>query len=142
MIREYKPSDIQQIEEIWLQASAISQSFLSDAFTESERIKLSTVYIHHTDTWVYEENRVIKGFIAMIDNEIGALFIHPDNHRQGIGSLLIDFVAMLHEMLEVEVFKKNTMARAFYKKFGFKPIKEHFHDEANQELIRLKYSIT
>lgn len=141
MIREYHSSDIKHIEEIWLKASAISQSFLSSSFNESERKKLSSVYIHQTETWVYEEENQIKGFIAMIDNEIGALFIDPSSHRQGIGSLLIDFVAMLHEVLEVEVFKKNTMARAFYKKFGFTPIKEHFHEEADQELIRLRYTI-
>lgn len=141
MIREYQSSDIKHIEEIWLKASAISQSFLTSSFTESERQKLSSVYIHQTDTWVYEEKNQVIGFIAMIDNEIGALFIDPSSHRQGIGSLLVDFVAMLHEILEVEVFKKNTMARAFYKKFGFKPVKEHFHKEADQELIRLRYTI-
>lgn len=141
MIREFQKQDITQIEKIWLEASAISQSFLTPSFIETERQKLSSVYIHRTDTWVYEENNTVKGFIAMIDNEIGALFIDPLSHRQGIGSLLIDFVAMLHEALEVEVFKKNTMARAFYNKYGFNSIKEHFHEEANQELIRLRYTI-
>ena len=40
----------------------------------------------------------------------------------------------------VQVFKQNKIGRAFYDKYGFKLIKEYFHEESKQDLLRLKFS--
>lgn len=96
------------------------------------------LYIPNADTWVYEENGEILGFIGMIENEIGGLFVLPTHHSKGIGTQLVNIVRTRHKTLEVEVFKANQIGRAFYDKYGFKTFKEFVQEETNQEVLRMR----
>ena len=90
------------------------------------------------ETWVYEQDSKIVGFIALIGNEVGAIFVHSNYQRRGIGKKLMDFAKSIRENLVLDVFKENRMGRAFYHKYGFKQIGEHVHEETGQKLLRLK----
>lgn len=70
---------------------------------------------------------------------IGAIFLDLDYHGQGIGKALMDRVAQLHPILEVEVFKKNTIGRAFFDRYGFRVLKEHVHEGTGRVLLRIGY---
>lgn len=138
MIRKHIPEDAPAILDIWYQASTLAHPFLDDAFVEFVKIAMRDVYIPDSETWVYEENNKILGFISMMDNEIGGLFVLPYNQGKGIGTQLVNFIKPFHNSLEVEVFDKNSIGRAFYDKYGFKQIHNYFHSESNQEVLRLK----
>ena len=84
---------------------------------------MTNIYIPNSETWVYEIDNSIVGFISMLDNEIVGLFVLPNNHSKGIGTRLVDFIKKEHSDLEVEVFEKNLIGRGFYDKYGFKIIK-------------------
>ena len=99
---------------------------------------MRTIYIPNSDTWVYEKDAEIVGFISMIGNEIGGLFVIPSKLGKGIGTQLINFVGENHKDLEVEVFEKNKIGRAFYKKHGFHLIKEFTHQESGENVIRMR----
>jgi len=68
----------------------------------------------NTDTWVAELEGEVKGFIALMGNEVGAIFLQSECHGQGLGKALMDKAQKLHGDLEVEVFKENTIGRKFY----------------------------
>ena len=51
----------------------------------------------------------------------------------------MNYVSEFHEKLEVEVFEKNEIGRAFYKKYGFKLIKEFTHEESGEKVLRLRF---
>lgn len=140
MIRAYKEKDIDSIINIWHQASALAHSFLTPDFVEKTKKELRELYLPNSQTWVCEEKDNTIGFIAMLGNEIGGLFVLPDHHSKGIGTQLVNYVGMLYKTLEVEVFKNNNIGRAFYDNYGFKVIKEHFHEETQQKLLRMKFS--
>ena len=74
----------------------------------------------------------------MIENEIGGLFVLPDNHSKGIGTKLVDFIAKENKVVEVEVFEKNKIGNAFYNKYGFKLIKQYVHEESDNVVLRLQ----
>ena len=95
-------------------------------------------YIPNSETWVYENDLGIVGFISMIGNEIGGLFVLPQNHSSGIGTKLVNYVCEFHEELEVEVFEKNEIGRAFYNTYGFSLIKEFTHQESGEKVLRLR----
>ncbi len=99
---------------------------------------MTNLYIPNSETWVYEINNSIVGFISMMDNEIGGLFVLPNSHSKGIGTKLVDFIKKYYSELEVEVFKKNSVGRAFYDKYGFERIKKYMHEESGNEVLRLK----
>ena len=138
MIRPYRDEDIEVVIEIWLAASRVAHPFLSDQFMTSAQEAIQDIYMPQADVWVWEEESVITGFITLL--VIGGLFVSPHAHRGGIGTALIDSVRPLHDTLEVEVFKNNPIGRAFYEKYGFELMHEHFDDDAGQAVLRLSLS--
>ena len=75
MIRLYDESDLEAIIEIWYQASRIAHSFLSEAFLEKEERNIRNIYIKAAETWIHEEDGTVLGFLSLIGNEVGAIFV-------------------------------------------------------------------
>lgn len=138
MIRKHKEQDLEQIMSVWSHASALAHPFLGKKFVEKVESDMRNLYIPNSQTWVFEHNDLIVGFISMVENEIGGLFVLPDNHSNGIGTKLVDFIAKENQVLEVEVFEKNTIGRAFYDKYGFKLIGQYAHEESGNIVLRLQ----
>ncbi len=138
MIRKHKEQDLEQIIDVWYQSSSLAHPFLSPSFVEKVKSDMTNIYIPGSETWVYEIDNTIVGFISMLDNEIGGLFVLPNNLSKGIGTKLVDFIKKEHLDLEVEVFEKNIIGRAFYDKYGFQRIKKFKHKESGNEVLRLK----
>ena len=139
MIRKHKEQDLEQIINVWYQSSTLAHPFLSSSFVEKVKSDMTNIYMPNSETWVYEIDNSIVGFISMLDNEIGGLFVLPNNHSKGIGTKLVDFIKKEHSVLEVEVFEKNLIGRAFYDKYGFERIKKYNHKESGNEVLRLKF---
>lgn len=140
MIRKYKIEDTEEILYIWLKASKIAHPFFTYEFFNQENKNIRELYLPKSETFVYEENKIILGFISMLENEVAGLFVRPEKHRQGIGKRLLDYVSQFNKSLEVEVFEANTVGMNFYEKYGFKKIKEYIHQETNHKILRMKYS--
>lgn len=85
-------------------------------------------------------NGELKGFITLMGNEVAALFLSPFPQGKGMGNALMIKATMLHENLEVEVFKVNEKGRDFYSKCGFEYLNEAFHEPTNQAVLRLKFT--
>ena len=138
MIRKHKEQDLEQIIHVWEKSSALAHPFLTSGFVEKVKSDMTNIYIPDSDTWVYEIENSVVGFISMAENEIGGLFVLPGYHSNGIGTQLIDFIQKEQSDLEVEVFEKNHIGRAFYDKYGFEKIKEYYHEESENKVLRLK----
>lgn len=138
MIRAYEHRDLQDVLAAWTAASAVAHPFLSEEFMTAERHNIETVYLPNAETWVWEKDGRVVGFIAMAGDEIGGLFVDPEFHRAGIGRALVEHVRGPRPSLEVEVFKANALGRAFYEAHGFVPMRETRHDATGQPLLRLE----
>ena len=139
MIRKHTENDLDKIINIWNKASTLAHPFLEINFVEKVKKDMREIYIPNSETWIYEENSSVIGFISMLDNEIGGLFVMPNHHSKGIGTQLVNFVNEIHSELEVEVFEKNIIGRAFYNKYGFEQTRQYFHTESKNEVLRLTY---
>ena len=123
-IRQYRESDLGSVLDSWEVATRLAHEFMTDDFIAQERQNVAETYLPNTDTWVAEIDDEVMGFIALMGNEVGALFLLPEYHGKGIGQALMDKAQELHDYLEVEVFKKNSIGRHFYAKYGFEVISE------------------
>jgi putative acetyltransferase len=139
MIRQYKESDQQDVLSVWEEASRIAHPFLSEAFQDQVRDDIPALYLPNADTWVVESENQVVGFIALIGNEVGAIFLQPEHQGKKLGKLMMDKARELHGDLEVEVFEKNAIGRNFYKKYGFQLIEERNHEPTGEQVFRLKY---
>ncbi len=139
-LRKYEPRDLNNVLDAWENASKIAHSFLQKEFLARERENISKVYLPNTETWVAEYNGVVIRFIALMGNEVGAIFVQPEFHGTGFGRALMDKARELHGDLEVEVFVANSIGRKFYTRYGFKPLGKKIHEETGNEVLRMKYT--
>ncbi len=138
MIRKYRDTDLNELLDAWYSASKVAHHFLDEAFLTKERDRITTVYLPTSETWVYEKDGKVIGFISLLENEVGGLFVHAEHHRKGIGRALMDHVTKLKMPLTLEVFEDNPIGRNFYKKYGFVEIGKVFDKETQKNQIRMK----
>ena len=131
MIRKLDNKDVNRIMEIWLESTIKAHSFIEKEYWQSNYNTVKYVYIPIAETYVYEENDVIKGFISIIDKEcIGALFVDNDYQGLGVGSKLINFVLNKYDTLSLAVYKENFKSVRFYKKMGFEILSEEINEDS------------
>ena len=140
MIRQYEDADLDSVLSSWENASKVAHPFLREEFQAQERKNIPELYIPNADTWVVEVDDQVVGFIALIGNEVGAIFLQPAHQGKKIGKLMMDKAKELHGDLEVEVFERNSIGRNFYAQYGFKLIEEKVHELTGERLLRLKYT--
>ena len=138
MIRKYQPADCEDVLNVWARASALAHPFLSQDFLELERHNIPNIYLRKAETWVWEADGHVVGFISLLGNEVGAIFVDPEFHRAGIGRALMDRARAMQGELEVEVFERNLLGRAFYAKLGFELMHQKVHNQTGFEVMRLR----
>lgn len=139
-IRPYTPADADDLIHVWRRAATIAHDFLPQAFMQQEEIAIREQYLPHTDTWVALHAHRIIGFIALLGNEIGGLFVDPEAQRQGVGRALLSHARAqrANDSLTVEVFAKNLAAVAFYERCGFIHGAVRPHEPTNEQLCVLE----
>ena len=138
MIRKYEEKDLKELLDAWYSASKVAHSFLSEDFFEQERRNIADLHIPNSETWVYEKDHKVVGFISLIENEVGGIFVDPEFHGMGFGRELMEQAKSVRTFLEVFVLKENMIGRNFYEKGGFKFVSEEMHEETGQMQLRLK----
>jgi putative acetyltransferase len=139
-IRKYTDSDLDDLLSSWENASKLAHPFLTKDLLESTRKNIPVVLLPKADTWIYEQEGVVIGFISLIGNEVAALFVQPAFHGTGAGRALVDKACELHGDLDVEVFEVNSIGLQFYLKYGFVPFLEKNHEITNKKVVRLRFS--
>ena len=136
MIRKAKEEDFEQI----LVAELESGHPLNEKFKatkESITEFLEPAFKEEiNDFYVFEEKNKILGFISLKkifstykSCEINYLAVRKDNHRQGIGRNLVDFIEEKAKELDFErIFlytgEDNIQAQKFYEKNNYQKINE------------------
>ncbi len=75
--------------------------------------------------------------MALINNEVGALFVEPKFHGNGIGFALMNKAKQIHG--ELEVFEENRIGRKFYSRFAFSELSKMIHEPTGNNILRLKF---
>lgn len=140
MIRSYQPTDIPKIMQIWLETTISAHPFIDKQYWYEAKPLVEHDYLPQAETWVYEDEKDIKGFISLLNNQlIGAIFIKQSAQRQGIGQQLIRYVQQRYPVLLLEVYTENKPAYHFYQKMGFITIKETINTDTQANLATMSY---
>lgn len=138
MIREYQDRDLNELLEVWYRASRIAHPFLDESFLSQERRNIAAVYMPMAEACVYVREGRVVGFIALMGNEVGALFVDPTVQGKGIGRALMDHARFFHSELELDVFEANHTGRRFYDRYGFEVERVHVHEQTGHSMLRLR----
>ncbi|MDH6457599.1 putative acetyltransferase [Fusobacterium sp. PH5-7] len=134
MIRNLRNDDIDIVMELWKESTMEAQNFIPDEYWLENYDNVKNNYLPNSDTYVYEEDGEIKGFVSLIENIfIGGLFLKVDCQRKGIGSKIIDFLKADHDKLQLAVYDRNVRAMNFYLKSGFKITNTEIDEKTNEK---------
>ena len=141
LIRQLQELDIPEIMSAWEKAFRLAHPFIEDAFIDKQKIDIPTLYIPNTETWVCEVQGSVVGFIALMGNEVAALFVDPVFHGKGIGRSLVNKAREIRDGdLSVDVFEENSIGRKFYAKYGFEYDSEYLFEDVGKLVLKLKLS--
>lgn len=118
-IRRYEPADLNEMARIWLEASRVGHPFLDAAVLQRQFELVRDIYLPQAETWVAYDGTAPVGFIGLLDNFIGGLFVDPVKHGTGAGRALVEHAAALKGPLNVDVYALNVAALGFYRRLGF-----------------------
>ncbi|TWU58549.1 putative N-acetyltransferase YjaB [Rubripirellula tenax] len=139
ILRKYESSDLGDLMVTWESASKLAHPFLPEAFQDQIRHDIPSVYLPNAETWVMEQDGQVIGFIALIGNEVGAIFVKAEFQGTGAGRALMGKAVELRGDLEVEVFKANGIGRKFYQRYGFELLSESVHEPTGLDVLKLKF---
>ena len=140
MIRRYKEMDTDAIIDAWYAASKIATPFLTEKFLAETRENIRSLWLPNAETWVFEVEGKVIGFITLIETEVGAIFVHPKYQGTGAGKALMDHAINLRGHVFLDVFEANSVGRRFYDRYGFQFESKQLHEETGHMHLRLVYS--
>jgi ribosomal protein S18 acetylase RimI-like enzyme len=123
IIRKYHPGDFDAVTILW-------RIVREKSFPEFQRTKGHFFYedqdyfrdhvLQENKVFVVESGERPVAFMAMRDDFIDHLYVHPDYQRRGIGKDLLDYARKLSpEHVWLYTLQINQVGRAFYEKNGF-----------------------
>lgn len=139
MIRKFENTDMDVVIKIWLDASVIAHDFIDPGYWRCKTDDMRNIYLPSAETHVYESSEKVLGFLSMTGNFIAAVFVSPGWQGQGIGKQLVDFAKTQYKTIELAVYKENENSVAFYRKQGFKIVREDIEEHTGHAELIMVY---
>ena len=118
MIRKLLNGDIDRVADIWLKTNLKTHYFISNQYWKSN-YELVKEMMSQSEVYVYEDDKMIQGFVGLNDEYIEGIFVSDEMQSCGIGKLLLDYIKDKKVRLQLNVYQKNARAISFYQREGF-----------------------
>lgn len=113
LLRQYRDADLAAVLSAREDASRLVHPFIADQYFAPERETIPRARLHKAGTRVAGSNNEVAGLVALIGNEVSAIFGEPGQHGTGAGRAPMDEAGELHEDPDVEEFSTNSVGRRF-----------------------------
>ena len=118
MIRKLQNVDINKVADIWLKTNLEAHDFIPGQYWTSNYEAVKKM-LPQAEVYVYEDNKIIQGFVGVRDEYIEGIFVSGKMQSHGIGKALLDYIKDKKARLQLNVYQKNVRAMSFYKREGF-----------------------
>ena len=118
MIRKLQKADINRVADIWLKTNMKSHFFITEQYWISN-YEFVKEMLPQAEVYVYEDDKMIQGFIGVSDEYIEGIFVSDEMQSRGIGKMLLDYIKDKKDRLQLKVYQKNVRAMSFYQREGF-----------------------
>ncbi|MFT2091488.1 N-acetyltransferase [Paraglaciecola sp. 2405UD69-4] len=142
MIRKMNTVEVDTLVSLWFKSSVKAHNFIPEDFWQSQILAMKESYLPNSDTYIYEENNHILGFISYHQGFVPALFVSPNAQSQGVGSKLLNFIKQRHNQLQLAVYVQNHRAHSFYQSQGFKDFDRQLCEQTEHEEILMEWRKT
>ena len=131
MIRKLQKADINRVPDIWLKTNLKAHFFIPEQYWISN-YEFVKEMLPQAEVYVYEDDKMIQGFIGVSDEYIEGIFVSDEMQSRGIGKMLLDYIKDKKDRLQLKVYQKNVRAMSFYQREGF-TIQSEEMDEFTRE---------
>ena len=131
MIRKLQKVDINRVADIWLKTNLKAHFFIPEQYWISN-YEFVKEMLPQAEVYVYEDDKMIQGFIGVSDEYIEGIFVSDEMQLCGIGKMLLDYIKDKKDKLQLKVYQKNVRAMSFYQREGF-TIQSEEMDEFTRE---------
>ena len=131
MIRKLQKVDINRVADIWLKTNLKAHFFIPEQYRISNYEFVKEI-LPQAEVYVYEDDKMIQGFIGVSDEYIEGIFVSDEMQSCGIGKMLLDYIKDKKDKLQLKVYQKNVRAMSFYQREGF-TIQSEEMDEFTRE---------
>ena len=118
MIRKLQNVDINNVADIWLKTNLEAHDFIPGQYWTSNYEAVKKM-LPQAEVYVYEDNKIIQGFVGVRDEYIEGIFVSGKMQSHGIGKALLDYIKDKKARLQLNVYQKNVRAMSFYQREGF-----------------------
>jgi GNAT superfamily N-acetyltransferase len=121
VLRRARPEDAAAAADVWLASFRAALPTVRLVHSDAEvRDWIARELVAQHETWVADAGGKVVGLMALRDDWIEQLYLHPDWRGRGLGRR---FVALAQERspggLQLWCFQLNAPARRFYERVGF-----------------------
>ena len=140
----YREAEIRDIPQIQFVRNAVKENMLSDPALVPDK-DVADYITNRGKGWVCEVDKKVVGFsiVDLVDNNVWALFVHPDFEAMGIGK-------KLHRIMMDWYFNQTnaaiwlstgpgTRAEQFYRKAGWAEVGTHGKGEVKFEMAAAQW---
>lgn len=131
MIRKLQKTDINRVADIWLKTNLKAHYFIPEQYW-TNNYEVVKEMLPQADVYVYEDDKIIQGFVGINDEYIEGIFVSDEMQSCGIGKMLLDYIKDKKDKLQLKVYQKNVRAMSFYQREGF-TIQSEEMDEFTRE---------
>lgn len=131
MIRLMNHNEIDKIMDIWITAIVSSHRFIDQSFWLKQYHKVKQKLIDTPAYVICEQNQIV-GFAMIAEYKYIAVYVISSKQEKGFGSLLIEYLKQRSDVLQAEVYIKNTASLHFFKKHGFEIISQQKNLDSHQ----------
>ena len=125
-VRPYRPGDLDEVVAVWRESKRAAYPYV--AAQQSYTAAQDTAYFRdivaiECSVWLADHGGAVVGLLALNQDFIDQLFVAPQHQRTGVGSSLLAR-AKEHspQRLRLRTFARNTAARAFWERHGFRVV--------------------
>ena len=118
MIRKLQKVDINRVADILLKTNLKAHFFIPEQYWISN-YEFVKEMLPQAEVYVYEDDKMIQGFIGINDEYIEGIFVSDEMQSRGIGKILLDYIKDKKDRLQLKVYQKNVRAMSFYQREGF-----------------------
>ena len=104
--------------DIWLKTNLKTHYFIPEQYW-TNNYEVVKEMLPQADVYVYEDDKIIQGFIGINDEYIEGIFVSNEMQSHGIGKILLDYMKDKKIRLQLNVYQKNVRAISFYQREGF-----------------------